>query len=101
MFACRDEQDFMSPTPGSRSPEFQPDGAASADKAQARMALAREKGSHLCAWTHRRAANFARPWPAHQPKAGNQAVKCSQSNEAEAIQGERRRKNPGCVPATV
>ena len=34
----------------------------------------------------------------NQTKAENQAVNCSQAKEAEAIQGERRRKKPGGVP---
>jgi diguanylate cyclase (GGDEF)-like protein len=54
MFACRDEQDFTTHTPTSLSPEFQPDGAVSDDKAQEMMRLAMEKGSHFFEWTHRR-----------------------------------------------
>ncbi|MEI6309731.1 MAG: PAS domain S-box protein, partial [bacterium] len=55
MFACRDEKDFITKTPASLSPEYQPDGAASAEGAQEMMRLAMEKGFHLFEWTHRRA----------------------------------------------
>jgi PAS domain S-box-containing protein len=55
LFACQDEQDFTSHTPASLSPEYQPDGARSADKAQEMMRLALENGSHFFEWTHRRA----------------------------------------------
>jgi len=55
LFACRNEQDFTTHTPASLSPEFQPDGARSEDKAQQMMQLALEKGSHFFEWMHLRA----------------------------------------------
>ena len=55
IFGCRDEQDFTTRTPASLSPEYQPDGARSVDKAQEMMRLAMEKGSHFFEWMHRRA----------------------------------------------
>ena len=54
LFACQNEQDFKTHTPASLSPEYQPDGARSEDKAQEMMHLALEKGSHFFEWTHRR-----------------------------------------------
>jgi len=55
IFGCRDEQDFTTRTPASLSPEYQPDGARSVDKAQDMMRLAMEEGSHSFEWMHRRA----------------------------------------------
>jgi PAS domain S-box-containing protein len=52
LFGCRDEQDFTDHTPASLSPECQPDGARSTDKAQEMMDLALAKGSHFFEWTH-------------------------------------------------
>ncbi len=55
LFRCRDEQEFATHTPASLSPEFQPDGAPSAEKSQEMMRLALEQGAHYFEWTHRRA----------------------------------------------
>lgn len=55
LFACKDEKDFTSHSPATLSPEFQPDGAPSMDKAQKMMNIALDKGSHFFEWTHRRA----------------------------------------------
>ena len=54
MFGCQDEEDFKKRSPAEMSPEFQPDGAKSLDKAQEMMSLAVEKGSNLFEWTHQR-----------------------------------------------
>jgi PAS domain S-box-containing protein len=54
LFGCRDEEDFTARTPASLSPEHQPDGVLSTDKAQEMMRLALEKGSHSFEWTYRR-----------------------------------------------
>ncbi|MCX6698057.1 MAG: PAS domain S-box protein [Methanoregula sp.] len=54
LFACQNEQDFTTHTPASLSPEYQPDGVRSADKAQEMMQLALEKGSHFFEWMHRK-----------------------------------------------
>ena len=54
LFGCRDENNFTQKTPAQLSPEYQPDGIPSTDKAQQMMALAMERGSHFFEWTHRR-----------------------------------------------
>jgi len=54
IFGCRDEEDFKSRSPADLSPEFQPDGSRSSDKAREMIMLAVEKGSNLFEWTHRR-----------------------------------------------
>ena len=54
LFACQNEQDFTSQTPMSLSPEYQPDGVRSEDKAQEMMHLALKNGSHFFEWTHRK-----------------------------------------------
>ncbi|MCY3018193.1 MAG: response regulator [Planctomycetota bacterium] len=55
LLACRDEHDFTTRTPATLSPEFQPDGVPSSEKAQRMMALALENGSHFFEWMHKRA----------------------------------------------
>jgi PAS domain S-box-containing protein len=54
LFGCQNEQDFTTHTPASLSPEYQPDGVRSEDKAQEMMQLALEKGSYFFEWTHRK-----------------------------------------------
>ncbi|MCH5374219.1 MAG: ATP-binding protein, partial [Planctomycetes bacterium] len=54
LFGCADEDEFTSCTPADFSPEFQPDGKTSAEKAQQMMAIAMEQGSHFFEWVHRR-----------------------------------------------
>ncbi|HOW90586.1 MAG TPA: PAS domain S-box protein, partial [Elusimicrobiales bacterium] len=54
LFGCADEAEFTSMAPADLSPERQPDGAVSADKARKMMAIAMEKGSHFFEWTHKR-----------------------------------------------
>ena len=53
MFGCKDEEDFKSKTPAELSPEFQPDGLRSSDKAREMVVLAVENGSNLFEWTHK------------------------------------------------
>ena len=52
LFGCRDEEDFTSYTPAALSPERQPDGVLSTEKAQEMMRLALKNGSHFFEWTH-------------------------------------------------
>jgi len=54
MFGCKSEKDFISRTPYDLSPQYQPDGALSSEKAKQMMAIAMEKGSHFFEWTHKR-----------------------------------------------
>ncbi|HIQ21920.1 MAG TPA: PAS domain S-box protein, partial [Planctomycetes bacterium] len=54
LFGCRDEAEFTACTPADLSPEFQPDGRRSAEKAQEMMALAMQRGSHFFEWKHKR-----------------------------------------------
>lgn len=54
LFGCRDEVEFTALSPASVSPEFQPDGRKSVEKAQEMMRLAIEKGSHFFEWMHKR-----------------------------------------------
>jgi len=54
MFKCKSEAEFITKSPAELSPEFQPDGAFSALKAQEMMRKAMEKGSHFFEWTHKR-----------------------------------------------
>jgi PAS domain S-box-containing protein len=54
MFACKDEREFISHSPGDLSPEYQPDGMLSRVKAQEMIAIALQNGSHFFEWTHKR-----------------------------------------------
>jgi PAS domain S-box-containing protein len=53
MFGCTDEIDFISRTPAEMSPEYQPDGALSSDKADEMMMLALNSGVKFFEWTHK------------------------------------------------
>ena len=54
MFGVRDEHDFCSLPPWKYSPEFQPDGRPSVDKAKEMIQTAMRDGSHFFEWRHRR-----------------------------------------------
>ncbi len=54
LFGCKDEEEFISQTPITLSPEYQSDGTPSLEKAQQMMEIAMEKGSHFFEWTHKR-----------------------------------------------
>lgn len=54
MFRAKDEADFISHGPWDLSPERQPDGRLSSEKAPAMIAKAMSEGSNYFDWTHRR-----------------------------------------------
>jgi len=54
LFGCRDEAQFTSCTPPDLSPEIQPDGTPSLEKAREMIETALETGSHFFEWQHRR-----------------------------------------------
>jgi PAS domain S-box-containing protein len=54
MFGAKDESEFTSVSPWDLSPQLQPDGRASADKAREMIDKALRDGSYLFEWTHRR-----------------------------------------------
>ena len=54
MFGVRDEADFVSSGPWQYSPERQPDGCVSADKAKEMIETAMRQGSHSFEWVHQR-----------------------------------------------
>ena len=54
MFGAKDEVDFIAHAPWELSPERQPDGRASAEKAQEMFETVLREGSHFFEWTHRR-----------------------------------------------
>jgi len=54
MFGCQSEEEFITYSPGSLSPEFQPDGTLSSLKSEKMMRLALEKGSYFFEWMHKR-----------------------------------------------
>ncbi|MCX6568099.1 MAG: PAS domain S-box protein [Candidatus Aminicenantes bacterium] len=54
MFGAKNVQEFISFGPGKLSPERQPDGRASAEKAQEMIEAAMRDGSRLFEWTHAR-----------------------------------------------
>jgi len=62
MFGARDEADFTSRAPWQYSPDKQPDGRPSTDKAKEMIETALREGSHLFEWMHQR--QNGEPFPA-------------------------------------
>jgi PAS domain S-box-containing protein len=54
MFKVKDEAEFTSREPWALSPEFQPDGRESGDKAREMIETAMQNGTHFFEWTHKR-----------------------------------------------
>ena len=54
MFGAKNEEEFLSHGPRDLSPERQPDGRNSAEKAEEMIETALREGSHFFEWTHRR-----------------------------------------------
>ncbi len=54
MFGAGNEAEFTATGPWAASPERQPDGRSSADKAREKIETALREGSHFFEWTHRR-----------------------------------------------
>jgi PAS domain S-box-containing protein len=54
MFMAKDEAEFISKGPWEVSPEMQPDGRPSGEKAKEMIETAMRDGSHFFEWTHRR-----------------------------------------------
>ena len=54
LFACDNEKQFTSLNPSGVSPDYQPDGSPSPQKAREMMALALKNGSYLFEWKHKR-----------------------------------------------
>lgn len=54
LFACNNEEEFISKTPAELSPEYQPDKQLSVDKAAKMMSIAMEKGKNTFEWVHKR-----------------------------------------------
>ncbi|MGD9108884.1 MAG: ATP-binding protein [Gammaproteobacteria bacterium] len=55
MFKCKNEKYFLSFAPYELSPEFQPDGKSSKEKALEMINIAMKKGSNFFEWLHRNA----------------------------------------------
>jgi PAS domain S-box-containing protein len=54
LFACPDKATFAALSPSDLSPEFQPDGCRSKDKADEMMQMALEQGANFFEWLHKR-----------------------------------------------
>lgn len=54
LFGCKSEDEFSSLSPVDLSPDYQPDGSSSSQKAQEVIALALKNGSHYFEWMHKR-----------------------------------------------
>ena len=57
MMHCRNKQEFLSLHPSKLSPELQPDGRSSFEKANEMIATAFQRGTHRFEWIHRRIDN--------------------------------------------
>jgi PAS domain S-box-containing protein len=54
IFGCKHENELLSFDPASFSPDYQPDGRLSSEKAQEMVAIALQQGSHVFQWKHKR-----------------------------------------------
>lgn len=54
LFGCRDIAEFLTLSPSTASPEFQPDGTRSDLKAMEMIGLAMKNGAHTFEWVHQR-----------------------------------------------
>ncbi len=54
LFGVKDEETFVSVPPWMHSPESQPDGQSSVNKAKKMIDIAMEKGSNFFEWTHKK-----------------------------------------------
>jgi PAS domain S-box-containing protein len=54
LFGAKDEEEFISKGPEELSPEYQPGGELSSDKARAMIEVALEKGVNFFEWTHKK-----------------------------------------------
>ncbi len=54
LFGCRDVSEFLTLSPATSSPEFQPDGARSDVKAKEMIGMAMTNGAHTFEWLHQR-----------------------------------------------
>ncbi len=54
MFVCKDECEFNACTPATLSPEYQPDGVLSSEKAKQMLDMAVQNGSHQFEWQYQR-----------------------------------------------
>jgi signal transduction histidine kinase len=61
MFGAKNEEEFVCHGPWELSPDRQPDGRASAEKAREMIETAMREGSHFFEWTHRRIGGEAFP----------------------------------------
>ena len=53
MFGAKDEKEFTKTGPAEVSPEYQPDGQLSSEKAVEMIAKVIKEGSHFFEWTHK------------------------------------------------
>lgn len=61
MLGAKNKEDILNLHPAELSPEYQPDGQLSKDKAEKMIRLAYQKGSHHFHWTHKRINGKAFP----------------------------------------
>jgi PAS domain S-box-containing protein len=54
LYGCFDEEEFINQSPAALSPEYQPDGSLSSEKADSMMILAMENGSNYFEWKHKK-----------------------------------------------
>ena len=54
LYGCKDEEEFTSCGPADLSPEYQPDGSLSSEKAQQMMGIALEDGFNVFQWKHKK-----------------------------------------------
>ena len=95
MLRYGNKADLLKTHPSELSPEFQPDGHASYEKADEMMAIAFEKGSHRFEWDHKRADGEVFPVEVLLtaiPVGGKRILHCVWRDITDRKQAERERE---------
>lgn len=95
MLRYQNKVDLLRTHPSELSPEFQPDGRASYEKANEMMAIAFTKGSHRFEWDHKRADDEVFPVEVLLtaiPVGGKQILHCVWRDITDRKQAERERE---------
>ncbi len=89
MFKAADEQDFTEHEPWTLSPERQPDGRPSGEKAKEMIETAMREGSHSFEWTHQRIGGEAFPATVHLSRMESGGKGCLQATVRDITEQKR------------
>ena len=100
MFGAKNEAELLALTPWELSPERQPDGRASEEKARQMIETTRREGSHLFEWTHRRVDGTAFPADVlltRTTKEGRERIYATVRDISERKHAEEGLRNAGII----